>query len=139
MRASRSRTPTHSEATIRSTYHPFCATTTHSLTLHHLPDIKMQLSTIFTAALLPLVALAETSTQTSTMTMTKTVTISRVSTTSTTMSFNSTSSYMATGTAGSSVAVLSANLTSTSVGTASSVVATEGPSGTTSEIGRAHV
>ncbi|KAI0385169.1 hypothetical protein F5Y04DRAFT_206785 [Hypomontagnella monticulosa] len=52
----------------------------------------MQISTIIATALLPLLAMAETSTTTSTMTMTKYITISKVSTSSV-YSANSTSFY----------------------------------------------
>ncbi|KAI0172808.1 hypothetical protein GGR52DRAFT_422629 [Hypoxylon sp. FL1284] len=61
----------------------------------------MQLSSVLAAAVLPLLAAAETSTMTSTMTMTKYVTISKVSTSSvisTSSSANSTVFHAATGT-----------------------------------------
>ncbi|KAI1379048.1 hypothetical protein F4677DRAFT_356346 [Hypoxylon crocopeplum] len=57
----------------------------------------MHLSSIVVTALLPLLALADTSTTTSTMTMTKYITISKVSTSSV-YSANSTTLYSPTGT-----------------------------------------
>ncbi|KAI2614965.1 hypothetical protein GGR54DRAFT_312490 [Hypoxylon sp. NC1633] len=58
----------------------------------------MQLSSIVATALLPLLALAETSTTTSTMTMTKYITISKVSTSSIYSANSTTSYYLPTGT-----------------------------------------
>ncbi|KAL7621540.1 hypothetical protein AAE478_008865 [Parahypoxylon ruwenzoriense] len=72
----------------------------------------MQLSSIIATALLPLLAVAETSTTTSTLTMTKYITIQKVATSSV-FSANSTSFYSATGAVSSSFVVPATTTTGT--------------------------
>lgn len=112
--------------------------TTHFLHDHNIhrgfirdtPDIQsinMQLTSIFSAALLPLLALAQdttsgTTTSTLTSTLTKTVTLSKATVTMT-MSSNSSSSGYATGTTGYTV---KATGTASSTGSSSSTTAIPG-------------
>ncbi|KAI0837936.1 hypothetical protein F5Y06DRAFT_296936 [Hypoxylon sp. FL0890] len=86
----------------------------------------MQLSAIVATALLPLLAVADTSTTTSTMTMTKYITIQRVATTSV-FSANSTTFYP-TGTASASSGVLVPTTTTGADGTPTTVAPTVSPS-----------
>ncbi|KAI0116613.1 hypothetical protein F4776DRAFT_666367 [Hypoxylon sp. NC0597] len=84
----------------------------------------MQISTIVATALLPLLAVAETSTTTSTLTMTKYITIQRVATSSV-YSANSTSIFP-TGTG--SVSSIVATTTTGADGTPTTVAPTVSPS-----------
>ncbi|KAI1472425.1 uncharacterized protein F4812DRAFT_12358 [Daldinia caldariorum] len=106
----------------------------------------MQISAILATALLPLLAVAETSTTTSTMTMTKYITIKKVATSSvfTSFSANSTSFYLPTGTissyiSSSTVALPTTTTTTTgSDGTPTTVVPTVSPTIDNNDSGASH-
>ncbi|KAI1394668.1 hypothetical protein F4819DRAFT_253953 [Hypoxylon fuscum] len=103
----------------------------------------MQLSSILATALLPLLAVAETSTTTSTMTMTKYITISKVSTSSIYSVANSTSFYAATGTISAPSSSFVVPTTTTGAdGTPTTVAPTVSPTidnNSGSSLGSAHV
>ncbi|KAI1092785.1 hypothetical protein F5B19DRAFT_492009 [Rostrohypoxylon terebratum] len=85
----------------------------------------MQISAFLTAALLPLLAVAETSTTTSTMTMTKYITIQKVATTSV-FSANSTTAFP-TGTVSGSTTIVTATTTTGADGSPTTVAPTVSP------------
>ncbi|KAJ9155506.1 hypothetical protein NKR23_g2085 [Pleurostoma richardsiae] len=89
----------------------------------------MQLTTLLTAALLPLVALAQdsTTTATSTVYLTKTIKIAKVVATTTMTYNNATSSYMPTGTGASSI-ILASTTTPSEAGSTTSTGAVVSPS-----------
>ncbi|KAI1648733.1 hypothetical protein F4815DRAFT_89145 [Daldinia loculata] len=107
----------------------------------------MQISTIVATALLPLLAVADTSTTTSTMTMTKYITIQKVVATSSIFSANSTSVYQPTGTISSSFhsssSIALATTTTGSDGTPTTVAPTVSPTidnnNSGASLGSAHV
>ncbi|KAI0886000.1 uncharacterized protein GGS22DRAFT_187231 [Annulohypoxylon maeteangense] len=85
----------------------------------------MQIFTIVATALLPLLAVAETSTTTSTMTMTKYITIQKVATSSV-FSVNSTTVFP-TGTISGSAAIVTATTTTGADGSPTTVAPTVSP------------
>ncbi|KAI1212746.1 uncharacterized protein F4807DRAFT_457544 [Annulohypoxylon truncatum] len=86
----------------------------------------MQIFAIVATALLPLLAVAETSTTTSTMTMTKYITIQKAATTSSVFSANSTTAFP-TGTISGSAAIVTATTTTGADGSPTTVAPTVSP------------
>ncbi|KAI2464086.1 hypothetical protein F4781DRAFT_436758 [Annulohypoxylon bovei var. microspora] len=88
----------------------------------------MQISALLATALLPLLAVAETSTTTSTMTMTKYITIQKVATSSV-FSANSTTVFpTATGSVTASSGIVSATVTTGADGSPTTAAPTVSPS-----------